>query len=480
MKKIKKTVNKSNKLQHFKTGFPEKTEIILRKTQQRKVTPTTKKLGKGLEDISYLFLSGSDKNKQAGRQPVSSRSTVKKIAPKTEKTSVRTLESASVKKTKKVSAKAPAVKAKIKTKARINKTEPIIISRKTGVITMDKIQKNGSTQKNNVEAKKVSKTEEKKSLETLKKKTSRLGSISELKTLFKKKISQPVPENIQQEQVIEESKFFVGPAVSELQKQEIQASDIPSGYGDNRIVIQVRDPYWLHSYWEITAEKINSLRNEIGDVIDSAKRILRIYDITNVVFDGSNANKFFDIEINNHANNWYIHTGEAGRGYCVDIGLILPDGRFILLARSNCVATPIDGPSWITDEEWMVIEDDFNRLYGLSAGLGIGLSSMELRKQIKEKMKHISSGMVSSAGLARKAAERKFWLVVNTELIVYGATEPDASVSIQGRPIKLNADGTFSIRFALPDGEQVIPVKAVSADGFEERVITPEVQKKTT
>ncbi|MDD5174552.1 MAG: DUF4912 domain-containing protein, partial [Candidatus Omnitrophica bacterium] len=73
----------------------------------------------------------------------------------------------------------------------------------------------------------------------------------------------------------------------------------------------------------------------------------------------------------------------------------------------------------------------------------------------------------------------KFWLVVNTELIVYGATEPDAKLTVQGKEIKLQPDGTFTLRFALPDGKQVIPVEATSSDGIDHRKITPVVTRKT-
>ena len=69
---------------------------------------------------------------------------------------------------------------------------------------------------------------------------------------------------------------------------------------------------------------------------------------------------------------------------------------------------------------------------------------------------------------------------VDCELIVYGATEPDAKVTVQGKAIKLRPDGTFSLRFFLPDGEQVIGVRGESADGCEERVISPAVKRKTT
>ncbi len=41
-----------------------------------------------------------------------------------------------------------------------------------------------------------------------------------------------------------------------------------------------------------------------------------------------------------------------------------------------------------------------------------------------------------------------FWLNINAELIVYGATEPGAQVTLGGRPIQLRPDGTFSCRFS--------------------------------
>jgi hypothetical protein len=65
--------------------------------------------------------------------------------------------------------------------------------------------------------------------------------------------------------------------------------------------------------------------------------------------------------------------------------------------------------------------------------------------------------------------EKGFWFNVNAELIVYGATEPDATVSIGGRKIKLRPDGSFSYRFALPDGNYEMPVVAISADQTDGR-----------
>lgn len=259
--------------------------------------------------------------------------------------------------------------------------------------------------------------------------------------------------------------------------------ELPYQYDKDKMVLQVRDPWWLHTYWEVKGATFDRMRNELKDDFYRAKKVLRVYDITSVMFNGSNANRFFDIHINDYANSWYIDTGGPGRSWVVDLGLVLPDGRFIVILRSNSVQTPLDGPSWITDEEWMIPEEMFARLYGMGFGLGQSSPGKGWREQMQ---KALFSGVLASPGMASMASpvkkgekQRKFWMWVDCELIVYGATEPDAKVTVQGREIKLRPDGTFTLRFALPDGRQVIPVKAVSADEIEERTVTPIVSRET-
>ncbi|MFH0772337.1 MAG: DUF4912 domain-containing protein [Candidatus Omnitrophota bacterium] len=277
---------------------------------------------------------------------------------------------------------------------------------------------------------------------------------------------------------IEEAKYYPRPTPY-MPTREWEREDLPSRYGDNKVVLMVRDPYWLHSYWDVAEARKREVEQEAAAEWKSLKKILRVYDVTGINFDGANANKFFDIDITPEASNWYIHVGESDKAWCADFGVMTPSGKFLLIARSNIVATPRDKPSDVIDEEWMSLEEEFMKLYGFFGGFGLSSPQMgQLRKKMKERLqRELASGGVSS--FARPAKQRGFWLVVNTELIVYGATEPDATVTVQDRPIKLNRDGTFSLRFALPDGEQVIPVKGVSADKEEERVITPIVRKHT-
>lgn len=318
-----------------------------------------------------------------------------------------------------------------------------------------------------------------------------------LKKIATKKIAKKVPERTKereipskakkevlgmQETVVEKTKFSTPEAAKPTPR--VMPQELPYGYGEDKIVLQVRDPWWIHAYWEITTFTFDKLREQFGDAVFSAKRVLRIYDVSQIIFDGTNAHRFFDIEINPHANNWYIDTGSPGRSWCVDLGVVLADSKFITIVRSNTVHTPPEAPSRITDEEWMVPEEMFARLYGMGFGLG---RSSPVGKAWQERIKReLFSGVLASPGITSLVSpvkkipgERKFWLVVNTELIVYGATEPDSKVTIQGKEIKLRPDGTFSLRFALPDGKQIIPVRAVSKDFEEERTITPIVTKET-
>jgi hypothetical protein len=267
-----------------------------------------------------------------------------------------------------------------------------------------------------------------------------------------------------------------------------ETDDLPVAYGEDTIVLLVRDPYWVHVYWDITRETLARAQDALGESWPEARSILRVYDVTGVEFDGTNANSYFDVEITGGASNWYVNVHVPNRAYCAEIGLLSATGEFVVLARSNVATTPRDVPSDVTDEEWMIPDWEFEKIYALSGGFSPDSGSLEL----KEMMEKSLGGLVGSGApgsLAPSSLEvsspvgrpraRGFWFRLGTELIVYGATEPDAKVTLQGRPIALRPDGTFTARFDLPDGEQVIPAVAESADGVDRITITPIVKKKT-
>jgi len=268
----------------------------------------------------------------------------------------------------------------------------------------------------------------------------------------------------------------------DLKTRERKGFRFPPGYGDNRIVLLARDPWWIFAYWEIRRDKEEEAIKRIESSGDSMeKSVLRVYDVTNINFTGANAHSYFDIDLKGLANNWYINVNSPDKSWVVDIGIVAKKGAFYMLARSNAIKTPRFGMSDHLDAEWMMPEEDYWRMFGLSGGFGVGKGSLEVREMVKRRLEEqVSSGGISSAAsFYRKPVERKFWLVANCELIVYGATEPDARLTVQGEKIALRPDGTFTLRFALPDGRQVIPVEATSKDGVDRQRITPIVTRKT-
>lgn len=190
-------------------------------------------------------------------------------------------------------------------------------------------------------------------------------------------------------------------------KKEVQGvpEELPSQYGQDKIVLQVRDPWWIHAYWELKPDTEERLNEELKDEFAKTKYILRIYDVSHIIFDGRNAHRFFDIQINAQANNWYIDTAGPGRSWCVDLGLLLSDGRFITIVRSNAVYTPLEGPSWITDEEWMIPENRFARLYGM--GFGLGRSSPVGKAWQKRVREALFSGVLASPGISSVTSQIK-------------------------------------------------------------------------
>lgn len=154
--------------------------------------------------------------------------------------------------------------------------------------------------------------------------------------------------------------------------------DLPEEYNHNNITIMARDPEWIFAYWETD----DSLRRKIME-LNSAKwensyPVLRVYDITDIEnFDGTNAVNHYDIVINDYSNHWYIHTKQANKSYCVELGRILNDGSYLLLARSNKISTPRNRLSDKVDPEWMLVSDKEKRLYR-AIGQNENLSSAEL------------------------------------------------------------------------------------------------------
>jgi len=268
---------------------------------------------------------------------------------------------------------------------------------------------------------------------------------------------------------------------------EAEHKALPEGYGNTEAALLPRDPNWMFVYWEITENSRKNLAREHGeDIFQKGRQVIRVHDVS----DGG-APKYFDIAVMHDAKSWYVNVQEAGRAYCCEVGLVMPDGRFIGIVKTNTVTLPAGRVSDVTDEKWMAVTSDFDKLLQLSGVEYIGKGSGEVAKSLAQRWEMLRAvfSRASSWGVSSMSShslqkpgekQKKFWLVADCELILYGATEPDAFVTVSGRKVNLNPDGTFSMRFALPDGVVDLPVKAMSKDETDSREIDIKVTRATT
>jgi uncharacterized protein len=285
------------------------------------------------------------------------------------------------------------------------------------------------------------------------------------------------------EEEVERSKFDIGVPTKDL--SALTPKSLPAGYGKDRLVVMVRDPFWLHTYWELTHQSVQRAEAALGQDWHGARPILRVFDVSTNDTTSTSEAAVRDIEIHGGCNSWYIEVKEPPRSFRVDIGYLSKQGRFYVLARSNVVNTPRAGVSDRLDENWADFDPaQADRIFAMSSGFDPvhSGSSLELKELFEQRLRRpIGSPSVTAfgSGAVAPGKGRKFWFQLDAELIVYGATEPRARVTLQGEPVKLRPDGTFTMRFSLPDGRQIIPAVASSADGVEERTVVLAVERNT-
>lgn len=317
-------------------------------------------------------------------------------------------------------------------------------------------------------------------------------------------------------------------APAPLGRPALLDGQVPESYGMDRLVVLPKDPEWAHLYWELKPETVEAIRVEHGGELPDFH--LRGFDTTDILFDGANAPVSLDVEVAPHARSWYLRLPYQGRVYTFEYGHMNAAGQWVGVLRSQPVGFH-GGMAEVGNEEWISIASE--ELFRMAAGLGEGEGIADLLKRLRDAnsagmggaawLTSMGSGMgqtglaPSSFGLSswQQAAgglglgssfgtspmgsgttwggsspmgipgrdlgkKKDFWLWVETEIILYGATEPDAKVTLNGKHLQLNADGTFRLQFPFPDGtHHDFHVKAIDRDGDQSREARPAARRWT-
>jgi hypothetical protein len=309
-------------------------------------------------------------------------------------------------------------------------------------------------------------------------------------------------------------KYALGP-VPPAQPFETAEAELPDGYGTRQLFLTARDPHWLYAHWDLTREQQARCNTRSAD----GHLVLRVYSHK---IEGHPIN---EIHVHPESRHWFAHVERAGNPYGAELGYYSPVGKWVRVAVSASTVTPPDTVSAEGGADFATIPFEFPfarlleiikaavqehlplaqaleelrrqghpdlprtasrsssgwtpqqeqalaRIINIDDVRRVWMGSFEITELIRRRLVHeISSLGVSSLSspFGGIPSSKGFWFNVNAELIIYGATEPTAKVTLGGHEIKLRPDGSFSYRFALPDGKYDLPAVAVSTDGTEAR-----------
>ncbi len=322
-----------------------------------------------------------------------------------------------------------------------------------------------------VPTKKVKKSSERK------KPVSRTTS-SSLKQLGRKGYDiQSLHPKFELEDAAQEAKFIVGkPDIRDEARAEV-SPELPLGYGDNKIVMLVRDPHWCYLYWELQESNIENGLQRLSRSRNEVRHVLRVHPAKGETTP-------FDVDVDFRHRSHYLKLS-PGASFYTEIGLLDHEGYFAALAVSNTVTLPLDGPSEIIDEKWITTDENFAEIYYLSGGemTGTGKAkkafgqagSLNLQQAGKEQLNMSGVGSFGSAQIQEPRQEMDFSYWLDAELILYGGADLGSTIELAGKKLDLRPDGTFTARFGLPEGELKLPVTFISPDREEIHTVTPNI-----
>jgi hypothetical protein len=335
-------------------------------------------------------------------------------------------------------------------------------------------------------------------------------------------------------------RYALGPEAPSARFGPGGSGDLPSAYGTKRLLLVARDPHWLYAHWDLTDAQLRDY-NRLAADRHLVLRVFRdaVSDIPHaeVHVHPESRNWFVHVGVGGarYVATLGYYTDPDRRWVQVTVSsptLTPPDSvsgdmsvQFATIpadvAFEELIAIvkaavahhvplaeailqlkasgfpDLPEPEAFAHQPWTQRQEQaMHRALSMDSVRRIWLGSLEITELVRRQLgREISSaaaaqfgfGAVTSPGALGSISSpygavtrhRGFWFNINAELIVYGATEPDAEVRIGDRVIKLRHDGTFSYRFALPDGDFHLPAVATSADGEEQRAAELRFTRRT-
>ena len=158
-----------------------------------------------------------------------------------------------------------------------------------------------------------------------------------------------------------------GPPVRQARLREVFwgiGQQFPPGFAGEHIILAAVRPRLGYVHWHLRPAAVDRVHDAVGGAFRGAVLTLRVYDVTGIAFDGSNAHEVFDVPVGTLSGHQYLELRRSECALMTEVGYRLADGAFHALARSNAVYFDRDRPI------------GHDPLGSLSAGRGFGRPSL--------------------------------------------------------------------------------------------------------
>lgn len=135
------------------------------------------------------------------------------------------------------------------------------------------------------------------------------------------------------------------------QKMTKEKWSMPFEYKEAYACLMPRTPESLYVYWSFSESVKNMAEHHFRTNWEELPGVLKVYDVTDILFYGHNAHRTFEIDLPPMTNNWFLHSLEPDRAYIADIGTRTFDGSFFTLLRTNPAETGADEVNSSYDEK---------------------------------------------------------------------------------------------------------------------------------
>lgn len=115
--------------------------------------------------------------------------------------------------------------------------------------------------------------------------------------------------------------------------------DLPFSYNKTVVKLLAQTPETLFVYWEISDDDRKMYKEKFGDnFFETSTPILKVHNIT--------MNYYFEVEINDFANCWYLHVNDSKCEYEIELDRkkYIPnkEPEYVYISKSNELEAPND------------------------------------------------------------------------------------------------------------------------------------------